>query len=403
MVIWWAVRDSNLRPLFSALTVHAGRNSVNTSIIIDFWPKILYYFFDFSMRGKAVNEDVLQLLNALIREKSSREKRSTDLLKDPLRIADGWYMCVPPCFNGALDIKQTIRIKNKSQALTWTQGAWFSFGVGDSLYDTADGYKPWFKCLESSSVYASQVKAREQCRPHGGRISQNTLDLSHLRFLRPNSARTRLLETRSVCRFRQDEFVRFPDRWTVRCLQERIDRPVTYNNGGRKCQKTTRPEIAGTHSITAVALGLFSVLLALVLLLVPFIFDEYKSPAEPHELIGSPCNVTGGWCDCISCSGSAPRYFTTCARFGTCSPAQGDRARRGGERTPANENHRGSRGRAKKERSSRGKRPGQYYRIALTVTGAESRLLVTLAHGTTMTLRRKDIVLRFPSRVLPSP
>ena len=47
----------------------------------------------------------------------------------------------------------------------------------------------------------------------------------------------------------------------------------------------TRPEIAGTHSITAVALGLFSVLLALVLLLVPFIFDEYNRRPEPHELI----------------------------------------------------------------------------------------------------------------------
>jgi len=57
----------------------------------------------------------------------------------------------------------------------------------------------------------------------------------------------------------------------------------------------TRPEIAGTHSITAVALGLFSVLLALVLLLVPFIFDEYNRRPEPHELIRYAVYVTGGW------------------------------------------------------------------------------------------------------------
>ncbi len=221
MVIWWAVRDSNLRPLFSALTVHAGRNSVNTSIIIDFWPKILYYFIDFSMRGKAVNEDVLQLLNALIREKSSREKRSTDLLKDPLRIADGWYMCVPPCFNGALDIKQTIRIKNKSQALTWTQGAWFSFGVGDSLYDTADGYKPWSSALRVLRLCV-QVKAATSVglTEDGSRRYPGFVTFA---LLAPNSARTRLLE-RAQYAVSQDEFVRFLIAGPSGVLQERIDR-----------------------------------------------------------------------------------------------------------------------------------------------------------------------------------
>ena len=86
----------------------------------------------------------LTILDDLIRDKPTREKRGTDLLKDPAAEAtEGWYMCVPPCFNEALDIKRTERVEGKKKNLVWTQGSAFSFKQGDTVYDTADAYKVW--------------------------------------------------------------------------------------------------------------------------------------------------------------------------------------------------------------------------------------------------------------------
>ena len=73
-------------------------------------------------------QQALTILDDLIGVRRSRENRTTNLLKDPsTESGDGWYMCVPPCFNDALDIKRTERVENGRKVLVWTQGSWFSF------------------------------------------------------------------------------------------------------------------------------------------------------------------------------------------------------------------------------------------------------------------------------------
>jgi hypothetical protein len=53
-------------------------------------------------------------------------------------------MCVPKCFNDALDIKKTARVENREEKLIWTQGSTFAFKVGDTIYDNESVYSlPW--------------------------------------------------------------------------------------------------------------------------------------------------------------------------------------------------------------------------------------------------------------------
>ena len=51
-------------------------------------------------------KEALAIRDYVIREKITREKRPTDLLKEPSSTSAGWYMCVPSCFNDGLDVRQ---------------------------------------------------------------------------------------------------------------------------------------------------------------------------------------------------------------------------------------------------------------------------------------------------------
>src|SRR5438445_12014191 len=73
-------------------------------------------------------------LDRVTRTRADKEERLMDLLHDPE--ADkigGWFMHVPPCFNWALDIKQTPRIlvPKTKPVLVRTQGREFRFQAGD--------------------------------------------------------------------------------------------------------------------------------------------------------------------------------------------------------------------------------------------------------------------------------
>lgn len=165
----------------------------------------------------------LTILDHLIREKSTREKRLMDLLKDPsAENVEGWYMCVPPCFNDALDIKQTERKKDKKKTLLWTQGSSFSFKTGDTLYDTPDAYEVWGEALKTMGLCV-QVETGTSADPvtdEGGR-SAGSVTFS---ILRPNEDRSKIVE-RCQHTMSQDDFVRFLILGPSAGLKKKIDVP----------------------------------------------------------------------------------------------------------------------------------------------------------------------------------
>ena len=86
-------------------------------------------------------------------DKGKRTKRMTELLKAPDdEQTTRWFMCIPSCFNNALDIRQTPRKKDGKESLIWTQGAAFSFKPGDAIYDTPKAYSEWGEALRHLSV-----------------------------------------------------------------------------------------------------------------------------------------------------------------------------------------------------------------------------------------------------------
>jgi len=89
-------------------------------------------------------DQTMKFFTELTAKVSSKEKRLTDLLRDPTKEpTNGWHMYVPHCFNDALDIKLTERVKEKVKNCVWTQGSMFSFSTGDILYDTPAAYGSW--------------------------------------------------------------------------------------------------------------------------------------------------------------------------------------------------------------------------------------------------------------------
>lgn len=152
-------------------------------------------------------QQAITILDDLIREKRSRENRTESLLKDPsTRSGDGWYMCVPPCFNEALDIRRTERVKNGKKRLVWTQGSWFSFKRGDTVYDTADAYKVWSEALKSINLCV-QIKSGYNAGP-SERASERFSGSVTFSILTPDKARSKLVE-RTEHTMSQDDFVRF--------------------------------------------------------------------------------------------------------------------------------------------------------------------------------------------------
>ena len=157
--------------------------------------------------------DSSRLLEKIIEQKVIRENRLTVLLKDPHEEhALGWYMCVPACFNEALDIRLTERVDKKKRLESkdrkkrvWTQGSSFAFARGDTLYDTRNAYRMWQEALESIGLCV-QVK---DASPAGAMESGGNRSCGSVTFviLTPDEGRTKIVEraTRTVS---QDEFVR---------------------------------------------------------------------------------------------------------------------------------------------------------------------------------------------------
>ena len=149
----------------------------------------------------------LDVLRRLLGVKEGRRNRLTDLLKDPQENhPEGWHMCVPPCFNEALDIRRTERVANKKKTLVWTQGSAFSFRVGDTLYDTVEAYRVWSEALKHINLCVS-VKQASDAAPAGGSGERNPGRVT-FSVLSPDSKRSKVVR-RGEHTLTQDEFVKF--------------------------------------------------------------------------------------------------------------------------------------------------------------------------------------------------
>lgn len=120
-----------------------------------------------------------------------------------LEIADGWHFCVPSSFKAALDIQLTPRKVAGKTEYTWTQGSWFDFKTGDTIYDSPKAYLPWclsnFRvCLDVTKSVPAQPrnKSDRQNRNHGSVI---------FNILVPEDGKLVLKGTKALS---QDEFIR---------------------------------------------------------------------------------------------------------------------------------------------------------------------------------------------------
>ncbi len=134
---------------------------------------------------------------------------------ETLEVAAGWFFCLRPCFCAAIDIKQTPRKINGKIEMIWTQGSWFHFKKGDTLYDSPNAYLPWnlnnFRlCIDVTSGTPSRPANSKQ------RTERNP-DSVIFNVLVPDATKTKLIK-HTVKAMTQDDFVRMlilgpPDDW----------------------------------------------------------------------------------------------------------------------------------------------------------------------------------------------
>lgn len=161
-------------------------------------------------------------------EKKGRTKRLTDLLKQPEDDEETgeWFMCVPSCFNNAMDIRQTTL----EGELQWTQGSTFSFKTGDTLYDTPKAYFHWEEAVRHLKI-AIQVQAATDAIPEKrskekGVLAPRNPGAVRIIILLPNPDRTSLVPLGQF-QLTQDEFVRFLIAGPEGHLKTQIERKQT--------------------------------------------------------------------------------------------------------------------------------------------------------------------------------
>ena len=158
-------------------------------------------------------------------EDVSKETRLDDLIAkfaahdlaetETLEYAVGWFFCLRPCFRAALDIKLTPRKVNKKTEMRWTQGSWFHFKKGDTLYDSPNAYRPWdlsnFRCcIDITSAAPAQP-------PNGKDRTERNSGVVIFDVLVPDATKSKLIP-HTVKAMTQDDFVRMlitgpPDDW----------------------------------------------------------------------------------------------------------------------------------------------------------------------------------------------
>lgn len=150
----------------------------------------------------------LELLERVLRLNGAKDDRLTDLLLPPDREGDhGWFVHVPRCFNDPLDIRLTERVLNGENKLTWTQGSWFAFKVGDTFYDTAQvrAEELWADSMQHLRFCITVLRAGD-ARPRDGE-SERSPGYVELEVHKPDAERKRLVLVGTFS-MTQDQFVR---------------------------------------------------------------------------------------------------------------------------------------------------------------------------------------------------
>ncbi len=144
-------------------------------------------------------------------ESISRQQRLDDPIgnfvcrqRPAMECADGWYFCVPSSFRSALDISLTARIVGGKVKMRWTQGSWFHFEEGDTIYESVKAYQAWHPknvrvCLD--------IHKASPAKPVGANVATRIAGTVILDILTPNAKQTQL-EKRKQIVVTQDEFVR---------------------------------------------------------------------------------------------------------------------------------------------------------------------------------------------------
>lgn len=164
-------------------------------------------------RSKLILDECLALTSK--NEDASKETRLDNLIAqfseqklsetDSVECAAGWHFCVRPSFRAAIDVKWTPRKVGKKTVMKWTQGSWFHFKEGDTIYDSPLAYLPWdlnnFNlCIEVTTATPAQPpnsSGREERDP-GSVFFEVSI---------PNATRDQLVRV-AVKKMTQDDFVR---------------------------------------------------------------------------------------------------------------------------------------------------------------------------------------------------
>jgi hypothetical protein len=146
--------------------------------------------------------------------KKTREQRSLNLIADFVDgYAKDWHFAVGECFKDPLDIKLTERkesviVDGKEKKITvrrWTQGRFYSFQRGYTIYDSPGGYLPWPEAFYHFKRMIQIIEALPNSLDE-----QNKLIQGHVKFdlFKPTSCRTKL-ETIGQYAMSQNDFIEY--------------------------------------------------------------------------------------------------------------------------------------------------------------------------------------------------
>jgi uncharacterized cupin superfamily protein len=152
-----------------------------------------------------MRQEAARILDHITSSGKNRQHRVTELMRSPSDADPNWFMWVPPCFNAALDILETIRILDGRQTLTWTQGSNFSFAAGDVIYNDLRAYNEWSEAMRHIR-YCIRITTANPVTP-GERLNKRNSGSVTFELLTPNNAATGI-ECQSRHTVTQDELVR---------------------------------------------------------------------------------------------------------------------------------------------------------------------------------------------------
>jgi len=91
---------------------------------------------------------------------ATRKQRSLKLIANFVDgFAKGWHFAVGEFFKNELDIKLTERVEKAKKVLRWTQGPFYCFAEGHTVYDTPKAYLQWSEALKHINLFCQVQRA----------------------------------------------------------------------------------------------------------------------------------------------------------------------------------------------------------------------------------------------------